>query len=306
MYNNCERCDDHIDLGVTLGNFRGIFDYHLYGYYCPSSCGGAKSGYLEFTLFFAHPFDFKLGKGDPNSFCKQEVDGFKGREDIELEIKKKNIQVVTLEYKDGCEYCEPGFFEQLFGKKSYLPQVQELKDNALLYKVTFSVPFDVISDYITVDKILMRDDGSFGKQKNYHGKNKDKNSIETMFKNIQRIESLMTEIGVTVSEIKNDPAKYKCDNEQFDWAEECRTKGGLNIEHSEILLKKVKKAFEEMRYVLFNARAYDFKAEPEDDVKCAHDLCVRSAGKDSKYCNKCIQLSTKECNYCKKASDVKP
>jgi hypothetical protein len=300
MYNDCERCDDHIDLYATLGSFRSLFDCKLYGYYTPTQCSGVKEGYLEFTLFFAHPFDFKSGDGDPNGSCRQEVDGFKGRDDIELEIKRKNIKVVTLEYKDGSNYDEPGILERLFGRKSYLPQIRELKDNALLYKVTFSVPFDVIADYVTVDKILMRDDGSFGKQKNYHGKNRDKNSIETMFKNIHRIGSLMTEIGVTVNEIKNDPARYKRDNEEFDWAEECRTVGGLNIEHAEILLKKSKKAFEDMAYVLFNARAYDFKAEPEDDVKCAHDLCIRTAEKDSKYCNKCIQLSTKECNYCKK------
>jgi len=33
-------------------------------------------------------------------------------------------------------------------------------------------------------------------------------------------------------------------------------------------------------------------------TKCAHDLCIRNAVEGSKYCDQCIQLSTKECNYC--------
>jgi hypothetical protein len=34
-------------------------------------------------------------------------------------------------------------------------------------------------------------------------------------------------------------------------------------------------------------------------TKCAHDLCMRNAEEGSKYCDQCIQLSTRECNYCK-------
>jgi hypothetical protein len=33
-------------------------------------------------------------------------------------------------------------------------------------------------------------------------------------------------------------------------------------------------------------------------TKCAHDLCIRNAADGSKYCDQCIQLSTRECNYC--------
>lgn len=33
-------------------------------------------------------------------------------------------------------------------------------------------------------------------------------------------------------------------------------------------------------------------------MKCKHDKCKRKA-KDNGYCEKCIQLNTEECNFCK-------
>ena len=33
-------------------------------------------------------------------------------------------------------------------------------------------------------------------------------------------------------------------------------------------------------------------------TKCAHEVCNNEAVKDSPYCKDCIQLPTRECNYC--------
>lgn len=32
--------------------------------------------------------------------------------------------------------------------------------------------------------------------------------------------------------------------------------------------------------------------------KCSHDLCKNEVNTDSTYCNSCIQLPTRECNFC--------
>lgn len=40
-------------------------------------------------------------------------------------------------------------------------------------------------------------------------------------------------------------------------------------------------------------------------MKCCHDVCIRDRVKGSKYCDQCIQLLTKECNYCRKEEDTK-
>jgi hypothetical protein len=41
------------------------------------------------------------------------------------------------------------------------------------------------------------------------------------------------------------------------------------------------------------------KTENKLHIKCAHDLCMREAVGGSEYCRECIQLPTKECNFCK-------
>jgi hypothetical protein len=33
-------------------------------------------------------------------------------------------------------------------------------------------------------------------------------------------------------------------------------------------------------------------------TKCSHDLCLNEAEPGSQYCNECIQLPTRECNFC--------
>jgi hypothetical protein len=33
-------------------------------------------------------------------------------------------------------------------------------------------------------------------------------------------------------------------------------------------------------------------------TKCSHDLCQNNAATGSSYCNRCIQLPTRECNFC--------
>jgi hypothetical protein len=57
-----------------------------------------------------------------------------------------------------------------------------------------------------------------------------------------------------------------------------------------------------MSDILYAAHQFDLNAEPKDpiEMKCSHDLCTRNRVGNSKFCDKCIQLSTTECNYCKK------
>lgn len=33
-------------------------------------------------------------------------------------------------------------------------------------------------------------------------------------------------------------------------------------------------------------------------TKCSHDLCQNNAVEGSSYCNRCIELPTRECNFC--------
>jgi hypothetical protein len=101
--------------------------------------------------------------------------------------------------------------------------------------------------------------------------------------------------------------QFKKDNTDYDWAEECRTKGGLNLEAAIFLMNKVKSDFEKMEGVLYGAMTWDINTEPIEieDTKCLHDLCVRERVKGSKFCNECIQLPTKECNHCLKMGDDK-
>lgn len=33
-------------------------------------------------------------------------------------------------------------------------------------------------------------------------------------------------------------------------------------------------------------------------TKCAHNICIRNVAEGNKYCDQCIQIPARECNYC--------
>jgi hypothetical protein len=309
MYNDIEKCANHIDYESTSCEFRDLFDLRLYGYYNPMGgcqCGNPafKEHHLTFVLFFGDPFDPLLdepifGRKDFNGFCKHETDTFESLKEFEEEIKKKDIQIVTLEYKDGTRYSEPEFLERLFGVKSYLPQVTGLKEHSMLYKVTVNIPIDVIADYITVDKVFYTN----AKQKvnSIYNPKDTKNIVQQLFLKMKRAESNIEEMGMIFDKIKKDPARFKRDNADNSWAKEC-VNDGLNIEHADTLYRKLKTDMDNMHKVLWQARYFDIHAEVEEpvDTKCSHKVCTRQKVEGSDYCNQCVQLNTKECNFCKK------
>jgi len=284
MYNSSERSTNHIDVDSTMGNFRYLFDLRLYGYYFGDENGWySKPGYLKFTLFFANPFDPKISSHKASEWpCKEELDGFKDIKEFEQEIKRKNIQIVTLEYKHGSNYEPPGLLESVItGRHSYLPYIEDLKDNSLLYKVSFDIPVDAIAKYITVDKIMMNDDGSFAKEINLYSPSEDKFLVETLFHKLNRVESILTEMEDIVKEIRSHPEiyekphEYKLTNTKFDrfW-EDChnsdekrRVFDGYNMKNAGSLLNDSKKSFEKMRETMFSARHLDIIAEPKDSKK---------------------------------------
>lgn len=295
-----------MDYDATTGDFHYLFDNILYGYYYPSWCKKGKHTHsLNFILFFRDPFDPVLdepiwGKPDWNGFCKNETDTFKSIEEFNQEIKRKNIQIVTVEYKDGCNYEDPSFLEKLFGTKSYLPQYTNLKENSILYKVEFNIPFDVLSDHIKVDKIQYTSKEKEKIISIYNPKDTD-NIVQQLFLKMKRAESNIEEMGIIFDKIKKDPIRFKQDNADNSWAKEC-VKDGCNIEHADILYKKLQRDMESMHKILWQARYFDIKAEPDEvnDTKCSHDLCIRNRVDGSEYCDKCVQLPTKQCNFCEK------
>jgi len=129
---------------------------------------------------------------------------------------------------------------------------------------------------------------------------------------MRRVSSLLTEMKDLIEEIENHPELYKRKSEfeptntQFDafykqchdFDQECRTTRGYNIEHAHELLSRVNKAYDDMKSVIFQSRYFDVKAEPTVSEKCSHWNCNRIAEPGSKFCNKCIQLNTKQCNFC--------
>jgi hypothetical protein len=287
MYNCSERSTNHIDVDSTIGNFRHLFDLKLYGYYFEEGCGYYdKPGYLKFTLFFANPFDPKIRDNEANKWpCKEELDGFKDIKEFEQEIKRKNIQIVTLEYKDGRCYEDPGILEKMItGRNSYLPHIEDLKDNSLLYKVSFDIPVDAIANYVTVDKILMNDDGGFAKEINLYSPSKDTFLVETLFRKLNRVESILTEMGDIVREIRLHPEiyekdhEYKMTNTQYDvfWKdchdkdEKRRMVDGRNMKNAESLLSESQKSFKNMSEILFGARFLDVNTEPKDLEKISN------------------------------------
>ena len=321
MYNDIERCDNHIDFFTTRGHLNEIFKGVLYGYYYEyEQCDDQPT--LKFTLYFVTPFDniYTQKYGDYNGFANQEIGGFKEVVLIDKCKETKNMQVIPLQYDDyyAGDECgsigktrprfneaittniykdDRGFFERLIHKKSVY-QIKEILDHNMFYKVTFNVPFDAIADYVTVDKILIN--GDTEKTKSLYAPG-SLNCVDELAKLLARSKSILNKMELVIHEIRSDPVKFKKDNENSDWAEECRTKGGLNIENAEFLFKKIQADFEKMQDVLYNAMAFDINKEPKDPIetKCSHDLCSREREKGSKFCNKCIQLSTKQCNYCK-------
>jgi hypothetical protein len=284
MYNCSERSVNHIDVYSTMGNFRDLFDLRLYGYYFERGCGYYdKPGYLKFTLFFANPFDPKISYHKASEWpCKEELDGFKDVKEFEQEIKRKNIQIVTLEYKNGNQYEDPGILEMMLtGRTSYLPQINDLKENSLLYKVSFNIPVEAIADYITVDKIKMNDDGSFAKEINLYSPSKDTFLVETLFHRLNRVESILTEMEDIVGEIRSHPEiyekshVYELTNTPYDkYWKDChdkdeirRTVDGRNMENAEFLLNESKESFEKMREILSSARYLDIITEPKEQKK---------------------------------------
>jgi len=324
MYNDIERCDNHIDLATTYGCLGEIFKGVLYGYYYEYEQCDDKP-FLKFSLYFVTPFDnvYAHKYGDCNGSYKQEIKGFKDIVMREKTIELKNMQVVPLQYDDYYANDDEGyyktrpkiitsfttniykderdksFFERLLHKepKEYALQVKELLDHNMFYKVTFEVPFDVIADYVKIDKILI--EGATEKTKSLYVP-QDLNLVDGLAKRLERVNSLMNEMESIIQNIRADPVKFKKDNTNCDWSEKCRTKGELNMEAAEFLFSKTKSDFEKMQSVLYGAMTWDINKEPKEveDTKCSHDLCVRQREKSSKYCNKCIQLPTKECNFC--------
>ena len=194
-------------------------------------------------------------------------------------------------------YDKRTFFQRLLKKNRY--QIKKLKDNSILYKVTFDLPFDVIEKYITIDKILRKDGNE--KIKHIYYPSNDSNLVESLFKKMKCMESNLLEMGDLIQDIRKDPLKYKRNNSDDSWAQE-NIKDGFSIENAEVLYKKVKSDVEKMHAVLWQARYFDIHAEVEDtvDTKCSHTVCTRQKSEGSDYCNQCVQLNTKECNFCKK------
>jgi len=322
MYNDIERVDNHIDQAATQGNVNEIFKGVLYGYYYEYQQCDDKP-FLKFSLYFVTPFDNINAKryGDYNGFCKREIKGFQKTILNPKCDAVKNMQVVPLQYDDyyagdecGCfdktrpEIIEAfttniykdetqGFYNRLFNKKSRY-QIKELLDHNMFYKVTFEVPFDVIADYIAVDKILI--EGDTEKTKSMYSAT-HLNYVDGLMKSLVRARSIVNEMGSLIEKIKADPVKFKKDNSDSDWAEECRTKGGLNLENAEVMFNKTKDDFYKMERALYGAMTWDLTKEPKEigDTKCSHDLCARERAKGSRYCDKCIRLTTKQCNHCK-------
>ena len=323
MYNDIDRADNHIDMFATMGHMNEIFKGVLYGYFFEYQQCDDKP-FLKYSLYFVTPFDNTDWKryGDSNGFCKRDLDGFESTILTPKSVPTKNMQVVPLQYDDYYGGDDEGnsipktrptikelittniykddrsFFDKLFHKKSPY-QIKEILDHNMFYKVTFEVPFDVIAHYITIDKILITDDTEKTKLL-YSATNL--NYVDELIKSLARARSIINEMDSLITKIKADPAKFKKDNCDSDWAEECRTKGGLNLEAAEVLFNKCKADFEKMESVLYGATTWDLSKEPKDvpDTKCSHDLCMRDKEQGSKYCKYCIQLSTKECTRCKK------
>ena len=88
MYNDVERCENHMDYFATTGDFDDIFNDVLYGYYYGRDQGGERK-HLKFTLFFADPFDPVIRDSDGCGFNKREQDSFKSDLPNQKQSKQK-------------------------------------------------------------------------------------------------------------------------------------------------------------------------------------------------------------------------
>jgi hypothetical protein len=319
MYNSVSRCTNHIDYDATTGEFRSLFRMVLYGYFAPRHSYHPKtsnnfSDTLQFTLYFADPFDPKTEQY-ASEFSKDELRGFEHVQAQEQEhtIPLKNIQVNPLQYRDPHHVptvenaftnnsygdARPFFKRILHNNREHINKVME---NSILYRVTFDVPYDAICEYISVDKIFFFD----GKEKTYnvHARGTGSyNTVENLFKKMKRTESLIGEIYEILqymNEHKDIFVKPVATGYGADHVDRCRNFEKFNLEHSTELCKRLQDAYTTMHDVMWQARYFDFHAEPkkELDTKCSHQLCNRVREPGSQYCNRCIQLNTRECNMC--------
>ncbi|MFA5247897.1 MAG: hypothetical protein WCX79_00485 [Candidatus Paceibacterota bacterium] len=326
MYNGIKRCSNYEDVDATIGLLHLLFGEVQYGYYFNSRI--QKPGFLKYSMYFTTPFDNIAEKeyGDHNGFCKEEHKTFEKWGVINGEKTKDLMQHIPLQYDDhspavsyDCNHgnqfdrvtptykeaitrniwfnntSSRGFFEQF--KRKNRNQILEDLERSMLYQVTFDIPFDVLSEHIVIDKIQYN--GENESHINLYAPKDTSNPVQELLRDLVRVESVLTEMANCINEIKSDPEKYKRDNTEDSWAKEC-CKDGYNMENAEVLLTKCQKAFKQMEEVLYQARYFDVNAEPKisDITKCAHKKCTRNAAEGSKFCDQCIQLPTKECNYC--------
>lgn len=321
-YNDVGRCDNYMDYFATTGVLHNIFLEPLYGYFYHSHQCGPRDR-LTFSLFFVDPFDPVLDKhNDPNGFCKNEVEGFSEVPKTELSPEISGMQINPLQYDDYYAGKEDGtllpktvptideaitnniyfdkrhFFKRFLHKNPY--QIKEFKENSILYKVTLDIPFEAIANFITVDKTLIHDGTE--QIKRLYSPEVGTNQVEELFKTMERAESLVKEMGKLIRHINSHPELYKQPGKTgygSKFNQEMREK--YSSENASVMIQKVAKDFEQMRDVVFQMRYFDIKAELEElnkPLKCAHDVCVNPAALGSQYCSSCVQLNTKECNFC--------
>ena len=117
MYNNIERCDNHIDQAATQGHLGEVFRGVLYGYYYEYQQCDDKPN-LKFSLYFVTPFDnaYTHKYGDANSNYKREIKGFENATLTQKSQGIEKMQIVPLQYDDyySCsEKTRPSILEAI-------------------------------------------------------------------------------------------------------------------------------------------------------------------------------------------------
>jgi hypothetical protein len=219
----------------------------------------------------------------------------------DLSPKPKTVPTIDDAITNNIYFDKRHFFKRFLHKNPY--QVKEFKENSILYKVTFDVPFSEIADFITVDKTFIQN--GVEQNKTLYSPKDDDNKVEELFKTMERAESLIHEMNRLITTINSHPDRYKRPvNNGYgsEFNREMREK--YSSENASVMIQKVKKDFEQMRDVVFQMRYFDVKAEISDlnkPKKCAHDMCINTSAPGSQYCNSCVQMNTRECNFCKKS-----
>jgi hypothetical protein len=342
-YHEVKKCSDHQDYNLTTGDLSDVLGDILYGYHYDSN--KQKANIYEFDLFFTCPFDDEYVKkyGDHNGFSKDNQKQFEEYGILTEETTKDKIQKIPLQYDDHTPavYCDCDhngefdrvvptfkeactnniygdirkrtFFERLI-KRNNPYQIKGVIERSMLYRMRLKLPFDVIAEHITVDKIQYAQNGTEKYIPMYTSTRNTCNKVEDLKKNLNRMQSIMSEIEQNIADIQAEPEKYMrpheytATNTRFDpfWKkchdtdeEDRNTK--YNLKNGDHLLKKCKSEFKKMEDVMFRAAWYDVEQDPIDptDTKCSHNKCNRERAKGSEYCDKCVQLPTKECNFCK-------